>query len=127
MQFILFLCFFWLTSAIAIEPYEFNSSEQENLYKKITKELRCMVCQNQNLADSDVTLAKTLKQQIVQFIKQGQTEQEITQFMAERYGDFILYNPPLRYDTLLLWAAPLLILSISMLVLIIKIRRSGNE
>jgi len=111
----------------AIDPFEFENSAQESLYKTLTEELRCMVCQNQNLADSDVTLARNLKEQIADFVKQGRSKQEITTFMAERYGDFILYSPPLRKDTILLWAAPAIILLIAFSILFIKIRQTKRD
>ncbi|WP_395376518.1 cytochrome c-type biogenesis protein CcmH [Marinicella sp. W31] len=125
--FVTLILMIYLTNADAIDPFTFESAAQENLYKTLTEELRCMVCQNQNLADSDVTLARNLKQQIADFVKQGQSKDQITTFMAERYGDFILYNPPLRKDTILLWAAPAIILLMAFIILFIKIKQTKRD
>ena len=126
---IIFLsCMLLMThQAYSIDPFEFDSPDQERLYKQLTEELRCMVCQNQNLADSDVTLARNLKEQIADFVKAGQTHDQITRFMSDRYGDFILYSPPLRSDTIILWAAPAIILLLAFIILFIKIRQTKRD
>ena len=125
--FVVILLSVHVSSAQAIDPFTFDTAAQEKLYKTLTEELRCMVCQNQNLADSDVTLARNLKEQIADFVKQGKSKDDITTFMAERYGDFILYNPPLRKDTILLWAAPAIILLLAFIILFIKIKQTKRD
>ena len=74
-------------------------------------ELRCLVCQNQSLADSHAPLALDLRQQIHQQLAQGRSEQQVVDFMVQRYGDFVLYEPPLNASTALLWFGPLLLLA----------------
>ena len=76
----------------------------------LAEELRCLVCQNQSLADSHADLAVDLKNQIRDKLKQGMTNQEILDYMVERYGDFVLYRPPLKATTLMLWFGPFLLL-----------------
>ena len=92
------------------EPLVFDSLEQEERFDKLTGELRCLVCQNQNLADSDAPLAHDLRDEIHKMMLAVQTDDEIRSFLVERYGDFVLYRPPVKGNTLVLWLAPLLLL-----------------
>ena len=80
-------------------------------------ELRCLVCQNQSLADSHAPLALDLRQQIHQQLAQGRSEQQVVDFMVQRYGDFVLYEPPLNASTALLWFGPLLLLAAGLVAL----------
>lgn len=83
----------------------------------LAEELRCLVCQNQSLADSHAPLAMDLRQQIHQQLAQGRSEQQVVDFMVQRYGDFVLYEPPLNASTALLWFGPLLLLAAGLLAL----------
>ncbi len=115
----------WLFSgqAAAIDVYEFQNPEQEALYQQLTKELRCLVCQNQNLADSDAGLAKDLKDQVAEFVIAGQDAETIKQYMVERYGDFVDYDPPMNASTLFLWFSPLVVFILGAVILIYNIRK----
>ena len=84
------------TAGAAIESKQFENSETEARYKKMIAELRCLVCQNQNLSDSDADLAKDLRNQVEKMLKSGNSDEQIADYMVTRYGDFILYNPPLK-------------------------------
>src|SRR5579862_619714 len=86
--------------------YQFNSPDQQHQFQTLTTELRCLVCQNQNLAESNAGLAADLRGQIYQQIQHGKTNKEIVDYLSARYGDFILYNPPLNSHTLGLWFGP---------------------
>lgn len=97
--------------------YEFDSPEQEETYKKLIGELRCLVCQNQNIADSNAELAQDLKRKTYELVKQGKSRQEISDFMVERYGDFVLYRPPVTSTTYLLWVGPFIILALGVFIL----------
>lgn len=90
---------------------------------KIAEELRCLVCQNETIAASQADLAKDLRQQIREQLTQGRTQPEILDFMAQRYGDFVLYRPPLKFSTVLLWAGPFVLLLVAAVVLLKNIRR----
>lgn len=90
---------------------------------KIAEELRCLVCQNETIAASQADLAKDLRQQIREQLTQGRTQVEILDFMAQRYGDFVLYRPPLKFSTMLLWAGPFVLLLVAGVVLLMNIRR----
>ena len=83
----------------------------------LAEELRCLVCQNQSLADSHAPLALDLRQQIRQQLAQGRSEQQVVEFMVQRYGDFVLYEPPLNGSTALLWFGPVLLLAIGVAAL----------
>ena len=84
--------------------------EQEVLYQAIVQEVRCLVCQNQSIAESNAELAKDLRIEISSQIKEGKTEQEIKVFLLNRYGDFVLYQPSFNKKTLFLWLSPLILL-----------------
>ncbi len=81
---------------------------------EISAQLRCLVCQNQSIADSNAELAMDLKKQVVKQIAEGKTNQQIIDFMVDRYGDFVLYNPPFKMNTLLLWLGPILFLVLAL-------------
>ena len=109
MRVILFLVMAVLLTPVFAAPvvtYDFASEEQEALFNKLSNELRCLVCQNQAISDSNAELAKDLRDEIYGMLQQGKSEEEIVEFMVERYGDFVLYNPPLKPMTWLLWFGP---------------------
>ncbi|KAA3649037.1 MAG: cytochrome c-type biogenesis protein CcmH [Proteobacteria bacterium] len=108
----------------AIEVYDFKNQQQQELYQELTQELRCLVCQNQNLADSDADLAKDLKDQVASFVINGQDKDTILAYMVQRYGDFVTYNPPLNAGTYFLWFSPFMVLIIGAGVLIFNIRKN---
>ena len=103
-----------------IEALEFKNPQVEKDYYTLIDELRCLVCQNQNLKDSNADLAKDLRQQTYQMLQQGKSKQDVVDYMVARYGDFVLYRPPLKNSTLLLWAGPFVLL---LLVLVLVLRR----
>lgn len=105
------------------EPLIFKDLEQETRYLKLTTQLRCLVCQNQNLADSDAPLAQDLRQEIYEMMQSGSTDDEIKQFLIDRYGDFVLYMPPVKSNTLVLWLMPAILLFGGALVLVVVIRK----
>lgn len=108
--------------SLAIDTHTFNNPEQQAAYESLTSELRCLVCQNQTIADSNAELAKDLREEIFEMLKQGKSKTEIIQFMTDRYGDFVLYKPPFNATTGLLWLAPALFLIIGLLSVFIIIR-----
>lgn len=99
------------------EPLVFENQQQQDRFDKLTKELRCLVCQNQNLADSDAQLAHDLRREVHELLQTGRNDDEIKQFLVDRYGDFVLYRPPVQKNTYLLWLAPLALLLIGALIL----------
>jgi cytochrome c-type biogenesis protein CcmH len=118
------LCLLISTGALArVEVHDFDSPEQEQRYNKLIDELRCLVCQNQNLADSNAELAVDLRRKTYEMVKQDKSEREIADFMVDRYGEFVLYRPPLNSSTLLLWTGPFIILLVGVALLMRTIRR----
>ena len=116
-----------LPVSAAIEAVEFDNPETTSRYQGIIAELRCLVCQNQNLADSDAELAKDLRRKAEEMIKSGSSDDEILSYMQERYGDFVLYRPPFNSGTALLWVGPFILLIFAACFLIIRIKRRQNH
>ena len=92
----------------------------------ITSELRCLVCQNQTIADSHAGLAVDLRNQVLDLLRQGQTDQQILDYMTARYGDFVLYRPPVKGSTMLLWFGPGLLLVLGLGALYLSLRRRSR-
>lgn len=94
------------------DTYSFNSEKNSQQFESLIHELRCLVCQNQSIADSDAVLAKDLRQKIYVMINEGKTDKEIKSYLASRYGAFILFSPPFNWQTGLLWLFPAILLTI---------------
>lgn len=118
---VLLLAFAWATAALAASPvdlYDFDSDAQESRYRALIAELRCPKCLNTNLAGSDAPIAQDLRRTVHRLItEEGMSDDEILAFLQARYGDFVLYDPPFRPDTWVLWLAPVLFLAAGALVL----------
>lgn len=116
-------------TANSVELRTFNSAEDEARFRDLVAELRCLVCQNQSLSDSDAELARDLRREVHEMIEAGQTNEQITDFMVARYGDFVLYRPPFKGATAALWIAPFAAVPIALglLVLAIRSRRRRAE
>jgi cytochrome c-type biogenesis protein CcmH len=117
---------FLVLSGIAcagVEYREFANPEQQEAYENLTSELRCLVCQNQTIADSNAELAADLRRQVYEMLQQGKSRQDIAQFMTDRYGDFVLYNPPFKLKTGLLWIGPAAFLLIGLIAVFLFARR----
>lgn len=121
---LILLCCMLSPVQAAIETYEFKDAATEAEYKDLIEELRCLVCQNQNLAGSDADLAKDLRQQTYEMLQQGKDKQQVVDFMVSRYGDFVLYRPPFKPSTLLLWAGPFVLLMLVLFMVIVRIKKT---
>jgi cytochrome c-type biogenesis protein CcmH len=110
-------------SSFAVDTIQLPDPKQQESYETLTKELRCLVCQNQTIADSNAELAADLRRQVFEMLQQGKSRQEIIQFMTDRYGDFVLYNPPFKGKTSILWIAPAVFLLIGLITVFFFIRR----
>ncbi len=111
----------------AVDVYEFKTTEQAEHYQQLVEELRCLVCQNQNLADSNSGLAQDLRHEVATQISNGASEKQVVDFMVARYGDFVRYKPPVKSTTLLLWFGPFLMLLIAVWGGLIFVRRRSNS
>jgi len=107
----------------ANEQYPFTKPAQRTAFAELTHELRCLVCQNQDLADSNAPLAVDLRAQIYQMLLQGKSKTAIREYMLDRYGDFILFKPPFKATTYVLWLTPFVALIIAFASLIISVQR----
>ena len=112
--------------AWAAEPLVFENSELEQRFNTLTREMRCLVCQNQNLADSDAPLAHDLRLEIYEMLQAGSSDAEIKTFLVDRYGDFVLYRPALGGNTLLLWLLPGALLALGAVTVLLAIRRRSS-
>ena len=117
----LFLLIIFLHAFVPARAAEDAVLEQR--VQRIAEELRCLVCQNQSLADSSAELAIDLKNQVREKLKQGASEKDVIAFMTERYGDFVLYRPPVKGTTLLLWFGPGLLMIAGLIALFVRLRR----
>ncbi|MVW76223.1 cytochrome c-type biogenesis protein [Pseudomonas xionganensis] len=116
------------SSQAAIDTYEFASEAERQRYRSLVEELRCPKCQNQNIADSDAPIAMDLREQIFRMLEEGQSNEQIVEFLVSRYGDFVLYKPPVTARTLLLWYGPAVFLGIGFVLLgVIVLRRRGQS
>ncbi len=101
----------------AIESFEFDSAQQEQVFHDLTKQLRCPKCQNQNISDSNAPLAKDLRNKTYELVKQGKNEQQVVDYMVARFGNFVRYDPPMTPATIFLWLGPLLFILFGFVVL----------
>lgn len=114
-------------SAKTTMTYDFDDTVKARQFQTLLKDLRCLVCQNQNLYDSNAALAVDLKNKIYESVQSGQTDKEIKAYLVKRYGDFILFKPPLKESTMLLWFFPFVMLLGGILMLIPFIRRRRHH
>lgn len=114
-------------SFAVVEFHEFSSKQIQSRYESLIEELRCPKCQNQNLAGSDSAVAVDLRREVLIMLDDGYTDTEIRSFMRERYGDFILYNPPFEGKTLLVWVLPAVFLLFAALIAFFIIRNATRN
>jgi cytochrome c-type biogenesis protein CcmH len=117
----------WMQLAGAIDTAPaFADPVQQERYSKIIHELRCVQCRSQSIADSNVGLAADLRRQVRELMAAGKSDAQIMQYMRDRYGDYVLYNPPVNSSTWLLWAAPLLLVGAGAIVAVVVISRKSK-
>ena len=117
------LVLFAVTATAVDTEAPLQTAEQQSLYRKLLEEVRCMVCQNQNLADSDAPLARDMRRELRRMVEEGASEGDVKQFLLDRYGDFALYRPRLAPNTLLLWIGPGVIVLLALGAIALVIRR----
>ncbi|MBL0688440.1 MAG: cytochrome c-type biogenesis protein CcmH [Pseudoalteromonas sp.] len=124
--FLLTLSLFISLAAFAQQDrYQFDSNEQAVRFEELTKELRCPKCQNQNIADSDAVVAKDLRDRVLALVKDGKSKDEVIDYMIDRYGYFVHYDPPVTPATLILWVLPVLIVIIGFGFIVIRQRKAS--
>ena len=124
---LLSLMIFWSAQSLAvIETYEFSTPDLELRYKALSQELRCPKCQNQNIADSNAPISRDLRAIVHEQLEAGATNEEIIDFLVDRYGEFVRYRPGMDSNTLWLWSAPLILLVMAVAVVLTQIRKDRN-
>jgi len=113
--------------AESIEANDFKTVDQQSRYTQLIENIRCPVCQGQSIGESNSGLAKDLREKVREMISDGQSDADIYLFMVERYGDFVVYKPPLNIKTFLLWFAPLMIMVFSLFFLFRSTRQNKEK
>jgi cytochrome c-type biogenesis protein CcmH len=126
------ICFVCLLSFLQlinadVYIYPFDNELQETRFQALLAELRCPKCQNQSLADSDAEIAKDLRQKVYDLLIDGKSDEEIRNYLINRYGDFISYRPPLTSTTLILWLGPLALLLFSIVLAVVKVMKNATS
>jgi len=117
---------FWMQAVwAATDVWEFDNQEQADRFNKLTEELRCPKCQNQNLADSNSPIAADLRKVVQRLIDEGKSDEEVKAWLVDRYGEYVLYRPEVKESTILLWGGPVLGLMLALAGLIVFVRRSS--
>lgn len=126
----LFLVFCVVLSApsySAIDSFEFENEQQQQLFHDLSKQLRCPKCQNQNILDSNSELAKDLRNKTYELVKKGQSEAQVVDYMVARFGNFVRYDPPMTPATIFLWLGPLLFILFAFYFLYVQIKKQNKE
>jgi len=109
--------------ASAVEPRSFPSPELGERYRGLVEEIRCLVCQNQSIADSNADLARDLRNKVDEMLRAGRSDEEILSYMVDRYGNFVRYRPPFDAATLVLWCGPFVLAVGALVWLVVRVRR----
>ena len=127
LRLLLSLMMFWYAQSLAvIETYEFSSPDLELRYKALSQELRCPKCQNQNIADSNAPISRDLRAIVHEQLEAGATDEEIIDFLVDRYGEFVRYRPGMDSNTLWLWSAPIILLVMAVGVVVTQMRKDRD-
>ena len=125
---LLSLMIFWSAQSLAVvETYEFSTPDLELRYKALSQELRCPKCQNQNIADSNAPISRDLRAIVHEQLEAGATNEEIIDFLVDRYGEFVRYRPGMDSNTLWLWSAPLILLVMAVALVLTQIRKDRDR
>ena len=125
--FCMVLCLFaWQQAIASFDNFDFSGDVTEKRFQNVVSKLRCLVCQNESLAGSQAELAKDLRREVYDLMASGKTDKEVIDFLVSRYGDFVLYQPPSRPSTWLLWIGPFVLFAIALFMLLRKLTRRSK-
>lgn len=130
MKYLVALVLLLMACSVQAEPkdnYQFATTEREQTFRELTQELRCPKCQNQNIADSDAVVAKDLRDKVIALVKEGKSKQEVIDFMIDRYGYFVHYQPPVTPATIILWVLPVVIIVLGFGFIVLRQRRAAKK
>jgi len=116
-----------LPAMAGVEMFDFSGNVNEDRYMALISQLRCLVCQNQSLADSDADLAHDLRVEVYEHMQKGENDRQVIDFLVSRYGDFVLYKPPVKPSTYLLWYGPFVLLALGVIIVVRNIRQRGRQ
>ncbi len=116
-----------LPALAGVEMFDFSGNVNEDRYMALISQLRCLVCQNQSLADSDADLAHDLRVEVYEHMQKGENDRQVVDFLVSRYGDFVLYKPPVKPSTYLLWYGPFVLLALGVIIVVRNIRQRGRQ
>lgn len=111
----------------ALDPIDYQSPAEEQRFKALAAELRCVMCQNQSIADSNAPIAHDLRMEVLRLMREGRSDEDIKQYLVERYSDFVLYDPPMRGGNWLLWIGPFALLLVGGLAVTWVIRNKQKQ
>lgn len=118
----------FITSVQAsIDVYEFSTDERRDQYLALTKELRCPKCQNQDIADSNAPIAQDMRREVHRMVEEGQSSEQVVQFMVDRFGEFVSYKPKVNASTFALWFGPYILLVLGLIVVAIVAKKAHNK
>ena len=117
---------FSVTASGAIDALNFSSPQQEDDYHSLTQELRCPQCQNNNIADSNATIAVDMRGKVFELLQEGKNRNEVVDYMIQRYGNFVTYDPPMTIATMVLWIAPILLVFVGILFVFKRKSKSSS-
>ncbi|MEQ3514894.1 cytochrome c-type biogenesis protein [Pseudoalteromonas sp. BZB3] len=124
---LLFLSILSFSAYSAQDEYEFANAERAATFKALTQELRCPKCQNQNIADSDAIVARDLRDKVLMLVNEGKSKQEVIDYMIDRYGYFVHYQPPVTPATIVLWVLPVLIVIIGFGFIVFRQKKASKK
>ncbi|HHB13508.1 MAG TPA: cytochrome c-type biogenesis protein CcmH [Chromatiales bacterium] len=110
----------------SLAQFDFSGPVTQEHFKQVLGKLRCLVCQNETLLDSQAELAQDLRREVYDLMASGKSDQEVIDFLTARYGDFVLYDPPVKPSTYLLWYGPFALFVVGMVALLVTVRRRGQ-
>ena len=113
--------------AIAMEPMDYRDAAEEQRFRALTEELRCVLCQNQSLADSNAPIAHDLRLEILRLMREGKSDRQIKQYLVARYTDFVLYRPEVEPMTWLLWFGPGLLVAGGVVTIVVIVRKRSRN
>jgi cytochrome c-type biogenesis protein CcmH len=123
----LLACCLLSDAAAALDPIDYQSPAEEQRFKALAAELRCVMCQNQSIADSNAPIAHDLRMEVLRLMREGRNDEEIKQYLVERYTDFVLYEPPMRGGNWLLWFGPFALLLVGGIAVAAVIRNKQKQ
>ncbi|MEJ6473128.1 cytochrome c-type biogenesis protein [Pseudoalteromonas piscicida] len=129
MKYIIAMILLWVSASVQAteDKYDFANAERAQTFRELTHELRCPKCQNQNIADSDAVVAKDLRDKVITLVNEGKSKQDVIDYMIDRYGYFVHYQPPVTPATIVLWVLPVVIIVLGFGFIVFRQKRAARK